>query len=104
MSPQDLATLHSQIIDQKLGCLTDMCKAANVNINSKLVPMLSNLELDKKGKVAKTSGNRKMVNTALALARKEVKDVRRNILLQYEEGSGQIEQLANTYINTLKGG
>jgi predicted regulator of amino acid metabolism with ACT domain len=81
-----------------------MFKDLNLSCKSKVGGMCNELELDRKGRVAKTSKNRKIVNNAINFIRKETKGLKPIIFNQYEEATNQINLLSENYINFISNG
>lgn len=104
MSPDELAQAHSQIIDAKLADLKELFKSVNIDTGVKIEAMFNSLELDNNGKVLKSPGNRKIMNAAVGLIRKKTTSLRPVVFNQYLEATGQINKLADNYIQWLKEG
>ncbi len=102
MTPDELATAHSQIIDAKLNTLKELFKTVNIESEKQIANLFNGLEFDKNGVVLKSARNRALINRAVGLIKKKTKELRPVVFEQYTQASEQINGLSNDYITWLK--
>jgi hypothetical protein len=102
MSPEELATAHSQIIDAKLESMKELYKSVNKETEKKIADLFNGIEFDNNGVVLKNAKNRKLINTAIGIVKKKTKALRPVVFQQYTQAVDQINALSNDYITWLK--
>jgi hypothetical protein len=102
MSPEQLAVMHSQVIDHKLQQMTDVFTGRRAAIEKLVTPVLQKLIVDDKGNCVKCKQNKALVNKALGIMRRELRQSRPIIHSLYNQGIAEIDLLATDYITWLK--
>jgi len=102
MSPDELAQMHSAIIDGKLADLKELFKSVNIDTAVKIETLFKSLEVDDNGKVMKSASNRKILNAAVGIIKRKTATLRPVVFNQYLEAVEQIDKLATDYIVGLK--
>ncbi len=102
MSPEDLAILHSQVIDVKIKAVSDSYVVLNNAINSELDKIFTGLVMNENGTCSNCRENRMLMNKAVSLIRTKLKEHKEVLAKIYTDGDNQINQLATNYIQWLR--